>query len=545
MSKYSIGIDYGTLSARALLIDLADGNEVAVSQYKYPHAVMDTHLPDGTVLGDNYALQYPGDYTEALRFTVGELLTLSGVDASDIVGIGIDFTSCTVLPVDVDGVPLCFCDEFRSEPHAYVKLWKHHSASREADEITRVAREEDETRLDIYGGKISSEMFIPKVFETYNNAPDVYRAAARFVEAGDWVTGQLTGTEVCSSCMAGYKALWNKSDGYPSKEFFKKLNPDFEHIIGDKISEKVLPAGTVAGTLCKNGAALTGLCEGTAVAVPIIDAHATLPAAGIVDEGKLMLIIGTSSCHIIMDKEDIAVPGICGRVWDGIIPGLVAYEAGQSCVGDTFDWFVKNCVPSSYEKEAARLGINVFELLQRKAEKLEVGENGLLALDWWNGNRTPYGDYDLTGAIFGYNLKTKPEDIFRALIEATAYGTKAITDLYESCGVSIDSIYAGGGIPQKNTLLVQIYADVLGKEIIVPRNQQSGALGSALFAAVAGGYFPAMKDAAKVLIKSDTITYVPDEANHSKYQKLYNHYSALSKYFAEGGNDVLKSLRTE
>ncbi len=543
MKKYSIGIDYGTLSARAVLIDLTTGLEAAVSEFVYPHAVMVTRLPDGTLLENNSALQHPADYLDALSHTIGELLEKSGADTNDIVGLGIDFTSCTVLPITQDGTPLCFLEEFKSEPNAYVKLWKHHGANAEAELITALAKENGETWLDSYGGKVSSEWLLPKVLETYNKAPQVYDHTAEFIEAADWLVLLLTGNNVRSSCMAGYKAMWNAKTGYPSPEFLGKINKDFAHIIGDKISENVLPTGVEAGVVTETGARLTGLRPGTAVAVPIIDAHASLPASGIVDAGKLMLIIGTSTCHIVMGDEEKNVSGICGAVQDGIIPGYVAYEAGQSCVGDSFDWFVKNCVPARYEAEAKEQGISTFALLQKKAQQLKVGESGLLALDWWNGNRTPYADYDLTGAIFGLTLQTKPEEIFRALIEATAYGTKAIVDRFVQYNIPITQIYASGGISQKNSLLMQIYADVLGQEIIVPRTSQSGALGSALFASVAGGYFATMKEAADALIHFETVTYKPIPENYEKYCRLYQEYAKLSAYFAEGQNDVLKKLK--
>ncbi len=540
--KYSIGIDYGTLSARALLVSLPDGNEVAVSEFKYPHGVMDRELPCGTPLGDNVALQHPQDYIDALCYTISEIIKKGNVAPCDIVGIGIDFTACTMLPIDKNGTPLCFDDRFKSTPYAYAKLWKHHAASAEAELITKVAKDSGEKWLDTYGGKVSSEWLFPKILETYNKAPEVYESAANFVEAADWLTFFLTGKLVRSSCMAGYKGMWNKKDGFPSKDFLKKLDNNFGETVLNKLSGDVLPTGTCAGKVCESAAALTGLSCNTTVSVPIIDAHAALPAAGIVDDDKLMLIIGTSTCHIVMSKKSKDVPGICGRVDDGIIPGFVAYEAGQACVGDSFDWFVKNCVPAKYEQDAGNMGVSIFEYLESRASVLKAGESKLLALDWWNGNRTPYADYDLTGAIFGLTLQTKTEEIYRALIEATAYGTKRIVDLYREYGVPIKKIYAAGGISQKNDLLLQIYADVLGSEIIVPLNQQSGALGCALFASVSGGYYSTIKEAAENILGADEKIYKPDMNNHKIYQRLYAEFCKISEYFAKGSNDILKSL---
>lgn len=539
--KYTIGIDYGTLSARALLIQVTDGKEIASSEFKYPHGVMDRELPCGTPLGDNVALQHPQDYIDALCYTISEIIKKGNVAPCDIVGIGIDFTACTMLPIDKNGTPLCFDDRFKSTPYAYAKLWKHHAASAEAELITKVAKDSGEKWLDTYGGKVSSEWLLPKMLETYNISPEIYNSADYFIEAGDWIIQFLTGNLVRSSCFAGYKGLWNKQDGYPSKEFMIKLDESFGETASQKLSGEVLPTGTLAGTVCDRAAAMTGLAKGTSVCVPIIDAHASLPAAGIVDEDKLLLIIGTSTCHIVMSNESKDVPGICGRVDDGVVSGFVAYEAGQACVGDSFDWFVKACTPAKYENEAASEGISIFDLLERKATALGPGGSRLLALDWWNGNRTPYADYDLTGAILGLNLMTKPEQIYRALIESTAFGTRRIVDLYNNYGVPIKEIYAAGGISQKSELLMQIYADVLGCEIKVPLSQQSGALGGALFAAVAAGTYDNMKDAANAMLDTEEKIYKPDMNNHKIYDKLYIDFCKLSEYFAND-NNILKNL---
>ena len=539
--KYVIGIDYGTLSARAIIVDAETGKELAEAVSVYSHAVMDETLPDGTVLEKNSAFQHPQDYLDALSFTVSEVLKKSGVSSEDVVGVGIDFTSCTMLPIDEKGTPLCFYDKFKSEPHAYVKLWKHHSAKPEADEITRLAKENGEKWLDIYGGKVSSEWLFPKMCETINKAPEVFDTAHRFIEAGDWLTMVLTGSDVLSSCMAGYKGMWNKTNGYPSESFLEKISPKLRGVIGTKIGTNVKPTGTKAGEINEAGARLTGLKEGTRVAVPIIDAHAALPAAGIADGGKLMLIIGTSTCHILMDEKERNVKGICGLVKDGIIPGFYAYEAGQAAVGDIFEWYVKNNAPHKYVVEAQEKGKDIYTCLTEKAEKREIGESGLVALDWWNGNRTPFADYDLKGAIFGFTLNTKPEEIFRALLESTAFGTKAIVDLYEENEIEIDEVYATGGISQKNKFMMQMYADVLNKPVIVPDIKQAGAMGSAVFASYAGGVYDDVKDAVKAMVHLDKTTYMPNGENHKKYMELYKKYKELVKLFGIEKSYLMRS----
>ncbi len=517
---YTIGIDYGTLSARASLVDLDSGNVVARADFVYPHAIMDNVMLGGSILDKNSAYQHPADYIDAFCEVVGKVLECSGVDAKNVVGIGIDFTSCTILPVDKLGVPLCFDDRFKNEPHAYVKLWKHHGAEAEAETVTATAAECGEKFLTAYGGKVNSEMMLSKVLETYNKAPDVYNAAHCFIEAGDWLVWQLTGKKCKNTCMAGFKSCWTNEDGFPSDTFFEKLGVDMR----EKLLCDIIPTGTNAGNVSADGAKRFGLAEGTAVAAPIIDAHVSLPAAGINDGGKLMLILGTSACHIVMDEKCVDISGIVGRVYGGVAPGLYAYEAGQGATGDIFDWYVKNNVPSSYEAEAKEHGISVHLLLTEKAEALKVGESGLVALDWWNGCRSPYGDFSLRGMIHGFSLKTRPEEIYRALIEATAFGTKRIVDTYEDNGVSIDCVYATGGISQKNRLLMQIYADVLGKKIIVSDSEPSyGAAVLGATAAEANGNF----------VFETRAVYIPNCENTAAYEKIYGKYLKLSEFFKD------------
>lgn len=542
MTKYAIGVDFGTLSGRALLVSLEDGEEIASCVMEYPHGVMDRTLPSGERLENGAAFQHPQDYLDVLNHTVKTVVAQSGVCPEDIVGLGIDFTSCTVLPVLEDGTPLCVLDEFSSDPHAYVKLWKHHSAQQEADEITVLAEERKESWLARYGGKVSSEWLLPKVLETLHKSPMVFSAAQRFVEAGDWLVWNLTGREVHSSCMAGYKGTWHFEAGYPSDSFLTALDPRLHGLAGTKISTKVMPAGTLAGGLTKPAAENLGLCAGTAVSVPVIDAHAALPAAGITGPGTLMMIMGTSTCHILMNGEEKEVPGICGVVKDGVLPGYFAYEAGQACVGDHFAWFMENCLPERFLTQAAAEGKSVYALMREKAALLAPGESGLLALDWWNGSRTPYVDADLSGLILGMTLKTRPEEIYRALIEATAFGTKRIIDTYEQHGVNIRSLCASGGIAEKDPLAMQIYADVCGREIQVAGSAQAGALGSAMFAAVASGYFQNMEQAAGVLARLKDFSYQPVAENSAVYNKLYDEYVTLCEYFAKK-NHVMKRLK--
>ncbi len=547
MAKYAIGVDYGTLSGRALLVDVESGAELCSSVLDYPHAVMDEALPSGKKLGVDWALQHPQDYLDVLYTTIPAILKESGIDAKDVIGIGLDFTACTILPVKKDGTPLCFLPEYADEPHAYVKLWKHHAAQAQANKLNEIAEQRNEPWLKNYGGKISSEWAIPKIWQVLDEAPEIYDAADTFIEAADWVTWQLCGHENRSACCAGYKEMWNKRSGYPSKDFFKALDPRLENVVEDKLGKEISPMGGKAGVLTADMAEKTGLCEGIAVAVGIIDAHVFVPAVGIAEAGKMLAIMGTSTCHMLLGNEEKQVQGMCGVVEDGILPGFFGYEAGQSCVGDHFAWFIDNCVPESYKKAAAEEGVNIHKYLRSKAEKLKAGESGLVALDWWNGNRSCLVDVDLTGMMLGMTLQTKPEEIYRALIEATAYGTRMIIETFREYGVPVHEFYAAGGIAKKDPMTMQIYADIIRMPIRIAGSDQGGALGSAIFGAVAagkenGGYDDVFEAAQKLGKVMDTV-YYPNEEEADTYDALFAEYRILHDYFGRGANDVMKRLK--
>ena len=546
--KYAIGVDYGTQSGRAVLVDLADGTEVSDHVTPYPHHVIDEFLPGtGQKLEYDWALQHPADYIEVLKRSVPEVIRESGIDPADVVGLGIDFTACTMLPVNEKGEPLCLLPEYQENPHSWTKLWKHHAAQDEANEINRIAAERGEKWLPRYGGKISSEWMMAKVWQTLNEAPEIYEAADQFLEATDWVISQMTGNIVRNSCTAGYKAIWHKADGYPDKEFFKALDPRLEHLTDTKLRGEIAPLGTKAGELTSEMAAMIGLVPGTAVAVGNVDAHAAVPAVGVVTPGKLVMAMGTSICHMLLGETEREVEGMCGVVEDGIIPGYFGYEAGQSAVGDIFEWYVEEAVPSYVTKAAAEEGISVHEWLEKRAAAYNPGQTGLLALDWWNGNRSVLVDTNLTGLLLGCTLLTKPEEIYRTLLEATAFGTRKIVDAFHSNGVAVDVLYACGGLPQKNRLLMQIYADVTNREIKVAASKQTPALGAAMFGAVAAGAakggYDSIVDAAEKMARVREDSYHPIPENVAVYEKLFQEYSRLHDYFGRGENNVMKHLK--
>ena len=543
MKPYSIGIDFGTLSGRAVLVRHADGAEIASAVMEYPHGVMDRELWDGTPLPPDFALQHPQDYLDVLADIVLRVLAGAGVSAEEIAGVGVDFTSWTVIPALADGTPLCFLEEFRHNPHAYAKLWKHHAAQPQADRINALAAERGEKWLKRLGGGISPEFMLPKALELLEEAPEVYEAAEILIDGGDWINLLLTGEDHRSACSAGYKALWHYADGYPA-EFIRALDARLSDLIGKKIPADVAPAGSKVGEITEAGAQRSGLAVGTAVGASIIDAHAALPAAGITEAGPLLMIVGTSGVQIVLGEEDRDVPGMCGVVRDGVIPGYLAYEAGQAALGDQFDWFVKNCVPARYSAEAEAAGMNIHKYLREKAKKLAVGESGLVALDWWNGNRSVLLNMNLSGMIVGMTLTTRPEEIYRALLESTAFSTRMIVDNFVKSGIPVGEIIATGGIALKDELMMQIYADVTGREIRIAGSAQAAALGSAILAAAAAGAFPTVKEAAAAMscVRQD-LCYRPDPEAHARYEELYAEYVLLHDYFGRGENDVMKRLK--
>ncbi|HBY94103.1 MAG TPA: ribulokinase [Chloroflexi bacterium] len=549
--RYTIGVDFGTESGRAVLVDVATGREIATAVHAYANGVIDEYLPGTEIrLAPDWALQDPNDYLEVFKRTIPAVLAESGVDPNDVIGLGVDFTACTMLPTRADGTPLCFLPAWRNHPHAWVKLWKHHAAQDEANKLNQIARELGYTFLDRYGGKISSEWFFPKTWQILDEAPAVYAAADRLIEAADWVVWQLTGIETRNECTAGYKAIWSKQEGFPPPEFFKALDPRLEHIVDEKMSRTLAPLGARAGGLTEQAAAWTGLRAGTAVAVANVDAHVTLPVTGSIEPGTMVMIMGTSTCHVMVAETQQQlpnVPGMCGVVEGGIVPGMLGYEAGQSGVGDIFAWFVENGVPPDYHEEARRRGLSLHTLLEEEAATLKPGESGLLALDWWNGNRSTLVDVELSGLIVGMTLATKAPEIYRALIEATAFGTREIIETLNDSGVPVRRLVAAGGLPERNRLLMQIYANVTQYEIRIVRSAQAPAVGSAMHGAVAAGVeaggYPDIATAAKQMGGLRSETYQPIPEYVGVYDRLYREYKTLYDYFGRGQNAVMKRLR--
>ncbi|VEG53256.1 ribulokinase [Mycolicibacterium aurum] len=539
--KYTVGVDFGTLSGRALVVRVSDGHELASAEHVYEHGVITDALPGSPVrLPAQWALQVPADYIEVLRTAVPQAVADAGIDPSDVIGIGTDFTACTMVPVRSDGTPLCELDGFGDRPHAYVKLWRHHSPQLQADRINAVAAQRNEFWLPRYGGLISSEWEFAKALEIFDEDPQVYQAMDHFVEAADWIVWQLSGTYVRNACTAGYKGI-RQDDRYPSPEFLAEVRPGFADFVAEKLDHRIGRLGERAGTLTPQAAQWTGLPEGIPVAVGNVDAHVTVAAADAMEPGHLVAIMGTSTCHVMNSDVLREVPGMCGVVRGGICEGSWGYEAGQSGVGDIFGWFVDNCVPESYQIEARRRGLSLHEHLTELAGRQRVGEHGLVALDWHSGNRSVLVDHELSGVMIGQTLATTCVDMYRALLEATAFGTRMIVETFSDSGVPVTELVVAGGL-LKNHLLMQIYADAVGLPLSVVPSAQAPALGSAIHAAAAAGAFTDVRAAAAQMGTRTRNAYTPIPDNVAAYDRLYREYVAAYEWFGRG-NQMMRRLR--
>ncbi len=537
-AAYAIGVDFGTESARALLLDVRTGEELAVSVTRYPHGVIDHSLPDGgRQLPPDWALQDPDDWVLAIETSVPAVLREGSVPAEAVSGIGVDFTSCTVLPVTRDGLPLCKLERWRSHPHAWPKLWKHHAAQPVADRLTDVALERGESFIKRYGGRISSEWYFPKLIELWLQDREVYEAADGFIEATDWIVWHMTGVERRQQTTAGYKALWSPASGLPPDEYFRAAYPDFDHPAA-KLGNTFVPLGTPAGTVRAEMAGKLELKASTPVAVGNVDSFASVPGAGVSEPGTFVSVVGTSICDMAVHPQEIQLPGITGVVRDGILPGLYGYEAGQVAVGDMLAWFLREIAPAG----------STYASLEAEAARIAPGATGLVALDWWNGNRTILADADLTGVICGLTLQSTPDQIYRSLMESIALGNRRIIDNFAENGLEMSEIVACGGVAISSPLLMQLFADVSGLEVHVPASSEVPARGAALFAAVAGGAFADIGAAITATRPPVATTYAPDEGAKRTYDELYAIYRSLTDLLGRTEVDLLhdlKRIRTE
>jgi L-ribulokinase len=523
----SLGLDFGTESVRAVLVDLR-GREYASAVAKYPHGQITESLPGSKKkLPPHYALQHPPDWIESAARAVRAALRQAKTDGRAVLGIGVDFTSCTMLPSKRDGTPLCLDAKFSAEPLAWPKLWKHHGAQAQTDRINAVARKRGEAFLGRYGGIIGLEWFFPKMLETLERAPRAYDAAEVWLEAGDWLVWQLVGGPAeslpRSTCQAGYKGMWSASEGYPSEDFLRAVHPKFAHVVTDKMPGRLLAPGVAAGGLCAPLARKLGLREGTPVSAAIIDAHAGVPGAGAAEPGTLVMVMGTSSCHMLNSEMERSVPGVAGVVRDGILPGFFGYETGQAAVGDAFDWLRR------------LTGQRDFSTLGREAAAMLPRADGVVCVDWFNGCRTPLMDGSLKGAFAGLALHHRPAHLYRALLEASACGLRWIVERLREGGVPVKKFVATGGLPHHNPLVVQVYADVLGETISVHPSKQGPALGAAILGALAAGAFASPRQAIRAMATPRAGTspiYRPTRTHRAAYTSLYREYRRLGDFLA-------------
>ncbi|MCC7191744.1 MAG: ribulokinase [Phycisphaeraceae bacterium] len=532
-TSLALGLDFGTESVRALLVGL-DGEEAASAVTPYRHGQITRRLPGAAHdLPPDFALQDPRDWIDSSGRAVRAALRQARVDAGAVVSIGVDFTSCTMLPSLRDGTPLCQTGRLSSEKYAWPKLWKHHAAKSQTDRLNQIARERNEPWLSRYGGIVGLEWFFPKIFETLEQAPRVYDAAEVWLEGGDWYVWQLVGPEKVgaelprSTCQAGYKAMWNAHTGYPSSEFFAALNPKMARVVTDKMPGRLMAPGELAGGLCPRMAGVLGLREGTPVSAAVIDAHAGVPGAGVAEPDTLVMVMGTSSCHMLNSRLERLIPGVAGVVEGGILPGFYGYETGQAAVGDAFDWFRR------------LTGQKDFAQLDKRAGAVQPGSDGVLCMDWLNGCRTPLMDGSLSGAFTGVTLNHGAEHLYRALLEASAFGVRWITDTLREGGIPVRRFVATGGLPHHNRLLVQIYADVLGQNIIIHPSKQGPALGAAILGTLAAGKrvtgFTSAAAAMHAMARADEkirgrepIVVRPHRAATKLYDRVYARYRKLA-----------------
>jgi len=531
-ASYTIGLDYGTNSVRALIVDVANGAEIAAAVWGYEHGTQ------GVVLSrdPNLARQHPSDYITGAEVTIKLALNLAakkvrGFRRDQVIGIGVDTTGSTPLPVDADGQPLAFQKKYAKNPAALAWLWKDHTGIMEAAEITTLARKIRPQYLAKCGGTYSSEWFWSKILKCRRSAAGVFEAAYAWVELADYVPAALTGTEhpslfIAGVCAAGHKAMWNAAwDGYPDKKFLAKLDPKLGEL-RDRLTTRVFSVNRTVGGLTPAWAKRTGLVAGIPVAVGAFDAHLGAIGSGVAP-GTLVKIIGTSTCDIAIaanTKKLADIPGLCGIVDGSVLPGYYGLEAGQSAVGDIFNWWVDYIQPGGKEPLSHRD-------LDAAAAKLQPGESGVLALDWNNGNRTILVDQQLTGLMLGQTLYTTPVEIYRALVEATAFGALTIINRFEEYGVKISQIVNCGGIAEKSPLTMQIYANVTGRPMKISRSAQTCALGSAIAAAVVAGAHKDFAAAQKKMTGLKATVYRPDPKAHAVYKELYVLYKQLHDAF--------------
>lgn len=533
MGKYVIGIDYGTLSARAAVVRVSDGEIMGTCAYPYPHGVMSGKLPDGTLLPDQFALAQAEDYNEALEVTIKGAIENAGIDGRDVVGMCVDATACTVVPVDEDMQPLSLMSEFKSHPHAYIKMWKHHAAAPQTVRANALAKSMNMPFLKACGGEMSSEWMIPKLLEMRENDREAYDRMAVAFDLCDYLTMKLTGKITRGLGSAAFKSNWVAGIGYPSAEYLDGLSEGFAEEYARLLAGDVIKPGERAGELSPEMAEKLGLPAGITIAGGILDGHTSIPTSGLSKSGDVSLVIGTSNVSAVLTEKPVPVPAGTASAMDGFAPGLFAIDSGQSCTGDMLGWYMKYMLPAYIEREAEAKDMSVFDYLNALAEEACPWMCPVTVLDWWNGNRNVMCNLNLKGNIQGINLNTRPEDIYTAMVQAIACGTRRILEDCEDKGVEIKNIVACGGIPQKNPFLMQQYANILGKKVSVACANEGPATGSAIFAACAAGVYESYGEAVSHMKARNYVEYMPDVKHSAEYERIYARFKRYYELLGE------------
>lgn len=525
---YACGYDFGTLSCRITVCDLQNGETVFEASADYPHGVITGQLGNA-LLPDNWALQNPEDYREVMISLT--TMALQKIPAEKIVAIGTDFTNCTVVALSKEGKPLCEMPQFRNCPHAWVKLWKHHAAQSYAERIEAVLREKEIPWFERYGQTVSSEWLFPKLLQIYEEAPELYQATDVFLEAADYIPYWLTGNLTRNSATLGLNAFYVGE--FPSPELLDSFSDGFRSVL-PKLSGSVKPVGSRAGTLTKAAAIALGLSENVVVSVGHGDSEIVAIGMGMTDPESMLMVMGTSTCYQLNHSTAEPCKG-CTITRDGMLPGLYSYESGQPAVGDSFAWFANHMIPAEYYKAAAQQKIPILSYMDQCCCNVNPGESGLMCLDWLNGNRSVLMDFRLSGVIAGLTLETKPEYVYRSLIEGTAFGARRILQEYEQAGIPVEKVFATGGLARKSSVTMQIYADVLNRPLYVTSIPNASTLGAAVCAGVAmeqeTGTLEGFRDVCSRMVHYDVKTYTPNPSSVAVYNRLYQIFIEMHDFF--------------
>lgn len=545
MPKYSIGVDFGKISGRAVLVNIENGKIVATSAVDYPRGIMVKTFKNGNPLPDDWALAYPQDYLDILSETIRDVI--SNVNPADVIGIGIDMSSCCVMPVKANGTPLCYLDEFKDNPYAYASITRNLSAKKQAKRMLDVAREMEEPWLKYYNGKISPEWLFPKILKIIDEAPRVYSEADYFIEVVDWLIWQLTGSQIRNSFSASFKGFYIPGIGYPSKKYLSAVNLKLGNIVDTKLNAPIFSTGELAGNLTKHGSNLIGLPIGTSVSVGVVDLYACTATVKGVKNDAMVGIFGDSGTMFSFSDVTANIKGISGGFQLNSGSDMTVYKAKHNCIGRTYAWFLHNYVKPEYHQEAKEQNRNLYSYIAQKMMRLNAGENGLIALNWLDGNQAVLSNPELSSVIVGMREDTRVEHILRAIVESMAYDTRKLIETYRENGIQTKEFYGVGTFAEKNPFIMQVYSDVLQIPIRVAGTPMSPAIGSAIYGAVAAGSvnggYDTVREASEAMGCLKNVEYTPNPYNQEIYNQLYAEYCKIYDLFGKEYVDIMTNLK--